>query len=276
MSSFPPNTLLQAWRLTPEGPPLETHSGRLIFASSGGDPVVLKQPHPHGDEAGAWRSLRHYAGRGAVSLRARSPDGIVLMERAVPGTALTTLVMEGRDDEAMVIVCEVAAALHRVELPTDPFPCVEDWGCGFKRYRASGDTTLPGALVERAEALFEALAVTQGKRHLLHADLHHDNIVFDARRGWLAIDPKGVIGEPAYELGAALRNPTEDPTNFAVTSLVARRVRLAAERTGIDSERILGWAFAQAVLSAIWSIEDGVSPARGVSTAKAIQPLLPA
>ncbi|MER3425515.1 MAG: hypothetical protein C4293_22035, partial [Nitrospiraceae bacterium] len=44
--------------------------------------------------------------------------------------------------------------------------------------------------------------------------------------GWLAIDPKGVLGEPAYEIGAVLRNPTENPVLFAIRSIIDRRVRI--------------------------------------------------
>jgi streptomycin 6-kinase len=42
---------------------------------------------------------------------------------------------------------------------------------------------------------------------LLHGDLQHYNVLLDRKRGWLAIDPKGVVAEGEFELGAALRNP---------------------------------------------------------------------
>jgi hypothetical protein len=32
---------------------------------------------------------------------------------------------------------------------------------------------------------------------------------------WIAVDPKGVIGEIEYEIGASLRNPYENPEIFA-------------------------------------------------------------
>jgi streptomycin 6-kinase len=90
--------------------------------------------------------------------------------------------------------------------------------------------------------MFAELAASQGPRCLLHGDLHQTNILWDEQRGWLAIDPKGVIGEPAYEFGAALRNPD--------VGLADRRIHIIAERTGLDRERVAGWAYAQAVLSA--------------------------
>ena len=82
-------------------------------------------------------------------------------------------------------------------------------------------------------------------------------------RGWLAIDPKGVIGEPPYEFGAALRN-------LSSTSVVDRWSRVIAERLGLDRQRIVSWAFAQAVLAAIWSIEDGQNPAWAIAAAESI------
>jgi streptomycin 6-kinase len=92
---------------------------------------------------------------------------------------------------------------------------------------------------------------------LLHGDLQHYNVLFDAERGWLAIDPKGVVGETEYEIGAFVRNPVAQPELFLSRSTIERRLKQFTNRLNLDYERALGWAFAQAVLSAIWSIEDG-------------------
>ncbi len=92
---------------------------------------------------------------------------------------------------------------------------------------------------------------------LLHGDLHHDNILAAEREPWLAIDPKGIVGEPAYEVGALLRNPL--PGLLARPEpgrVLARRIEQLAAELGFDRARIRGWALAQAVLSAWWSYED--------------------
>jgi streptomycin 6-kinase len=129
-------------------------------------------------------------------------------------------------------------------------------------------------MLQRACALFGELAASQGDRKLLHGDLHHDNILWDATRDWVAVDPKGVIGEPAYEFGAMLRNPTENPELFAHPSIAARRASIIAERLACDADRVLAWGFAQGILSAVWALEDGTNPAGGMATAAAIWPLL--
>jgi streptomycin 6-kinase len=76
-------------------------------------------------------------------------------------------------------------------------------------------------------------------------------------RGWLAVDPKGVVGEVEYEMGALLRNPVELPDILTSPAIIERRIDAASRRLGLDAARVLRWAFAQAVLSAIWMVEDG-------------------
>ena len=101
------------------------------------------------------------------------------------------------------------------------------------------------------------LCGTQKNRRLLHGDLHHENVIFDDRRGWLAIDPKGVVGEIEYEIGAALRNPVDRPDLCASREILQRRIQIFEQALHLDTVRAVRWAFAQAVLSAIWSWEDG-------------------
>jgi streptomycin 6-kinase len=93
----------------------------------------------------------------------------------------------------------------------------------------------------------------------LHGDLHHDNLLSATRMPYVAIDPKGVLGEPAYEIGAFLRNPLPDfLARENPHKLMERRVDMTVEYLGFDRQRIIGWGFAQAVLSAVWCDEDGV------------------
>ena len=92
---------------------------------------------------------------------------------------------------------------------------------------------------------------------LLHGDLHHENIVGASRQPWLAIDPKGLIGEPPYETGALLRNPMPHLLNMDRPDLVlARRIEQLNDHLELDRARIRGWALAQAVLAVSWALED--------------------
>jgi streptomycin 6-kinase len=91
---------------------------------------------------------------------------------------------------------------------------------------------------------------------LLHGDLHHGNILFNGEK-WVAIDPKGVIGEIDYEVGAFIRNPIpllleqHNPTD-----IIKNRIKCFSQELGLDQQRVTAWAFVQAVLAAHWSAEN--------------------
>ena len=246
-------TLVRAWGLTIEET-RRTNTSTLAFGWRGREPVVLKIIQESGDE---WRSgeiANAFYGRGVVRVL-ETVDGAVLLERVLPGNSLVSLVLAGRDDEATGILANVI----RQMLAEPPGGCitVEDWGCGFDRYLRSADKTIPRDLVEEARDTYLRLCGTQKNRRLLHGDLHHENVIFDDRRGWLAIDPKGVVGEIEYEIGAALRNPVDRPELWASREILQRRIQIFEHALHLDIVRAVRWAFSQAVLSAIWSWEDG-------------------
>ncbi len=252
---------LARWGLVAESEPARAATGAVQMVRRGAERLVLKVI-THKDEATQPDVLAHYDGQGAVRLVDQAPPAM-LMERAWPGSPLSSLVREGRDGEATGIIADLIATLHRAPAPAG-FRTVEDWGRGFDRVRAQAlGAGADSALIDLASSLYADLSVSQGPRFLLHGDLHHDNVLKDERRGWLAIDPKGVVGELAFETSALLRNPGPDPTAYADRRIIRRRVDLLVERLGLDRGRILKWCFCRSVLSALWSIEDGwdASPA---------------
>lgn len=251
---------------------ITTASAMLGFGVRNSHPVVLKLLRARSDEHAGIAALRHFGRTGVGVIEAT--DGAALLEQAVPGTHLTELVLSGRDQEATEILCRIMAAIHAPAAHASEFVKVEDWERGFQRYVESGNASLPLGLISRASRLFHDLCRSQGNRCFLHGDLHHDNVVLDARRGWLVIDPKGVIGEPAYEVGAALRNPASDPRWFAERNIVERRVDAYARALNVGRDRVAAWAYAQAALSAIWSVEDGDDPTTGLVAASAFESII--
>jgi streptomycin 6-kinase len=234
-------------------------AGEVAFVRRQGQQLVLKLLPAGSDE---WRSgevLAHWQGRGAVRLIEQAP-GAVLIERASPGDDLSAMIDAGDDDAATAILCEVMAKLDRPAPDIAGLRTIADWGRGFERNRAAATLAgMDGELIDRAERLFHQMCETQARPILLHGDLQHFNVVRDARRGWLAIDPKGILGEPAYETGAMLRNPMTRPEFSAKPAVIERRARLICERLGYPYQRVIGWCFAQWVLSDLWAIEDGLA-----------------
>ncbi|HKB67219.1 MAG TPA: aminoglycoside phosphotransferase family protein [Pyrinomonadaceae bacterium] len=253
-----------AWRVNVEEV-LETETSVIAFGTrdvtaSENRRVVLKVIKHPGDE---WRSgdvLSTFDGHGVAQVYEHEP-GAVLLERLRPGNSLADLTLSGRDEEATDILAEVimqmSARTSTPGLEVSGAATVEEWARGFDNYIATGDVQISQELVEAAQQLFKNRCASQRWPKLLHGDLQHYNVLFDSERGWVAIDPKGVVGEIEYELGAFVRNPVAQPELFLSRSTIERRLKQFTDRLNLDYQRALEWAFAQAVLSAIWSIEDG-------------------
>lgn len=228
----------------------------IVFARRGDSDVVLKLGVPDRELTSEVRSLRQFAGRGAVQLlESDSGRGLLLLERLRPGEQLAAL---PDDRRATRIAAEVMLALRRPVPPETGLIQLSDWFAGLTRIRdrfKDGPGPLDHRLVERAHAVAAELLAEDRLPSLIHGDLHHFNILC-SQRGWLAIDPKGVIGPAAFEVGPLLTNPwvvVGLPTD--ALSLTRDRIAILSEVLGFEPDRIRKWGLAYAVLSAVWSFE---------------------
>jgi streptomycin 6-kinase len=249
----------QRWSLMvmPPFKPLSYNYVAPAIRADGRD-VVLKVGVPNPEFLTEIEALRLFNGHGIVQLLEVDRDqGALLLERLKPGTPLSSLT---DDEQATTIAAQVMLQLWKPVPAEHPFPTVAKWAAGLKRFRehfGDGSGPFPVSLVKAAETLFAELIGSMAEPVLLHGDLHHQNILAAQRQPWLALDPKGLVGEPAYEVGALLRNPM--PQLLAVPQprrILARRVDQLAEELGFDRTRLVGWGLAQAVLAAWWSFED--------------------
>ena len=223
-----------------------------------GRDVIVKIGVPNPELSSEIRALRWYGGGAAVELLdADEQQGLLLFERLRPGSTLSCVEDDAR---ATVIAAQTMSDLWR-PLPVDQqFSTASDWASGLRRLRqhfGGGTGPFDPRIVQTAEALFGELLASSDSPVLVHGDLQHFNILSATRRPWVAIDPKGLAAEPAYEVGALLRNPS--PDRYLDPGVQGRRIDLLADELGFDKRRIAGWAAAQAVLSAWWSYEDARS-----------------
>lgn len=261
------NTYLARWQLSLEGEPLLSQSGMIAFVLHKGRPLVLKIPHKHSDETLMGRVLEYYNGNGCVQCY-KFDQNAMLLERIIPGTSLVDLVYAGEDNKATEIFCTLLGTLHTKKLPDHcnfkSFVTLEALGKAFADYLASDDIQLPVALVEHAQDVYQGLIASQDVKVLLHRDLHHHNILKSDERGWLAIDPKGVIGEAVFEVGAFMINPMESPGLFSDKKIVENRLAIIRERLPYTEERIIGWSFCYSILAACWQAEDNIAINKGL------------
>ena len=176
-----------------------------------------------------------------------------LLEHLIPGTTLRTIQM--MDDRKAT---ELALPLLRdqpVAVPKEHhFPTLADWAKVLGRMWMSPSISMPAALLDKAEAVFQKLDASKSEEKLLHGDLHHDNILFDDERGWIAIDPKGVIGDPTFHGSRFIIN---NWSNVPFVELLPSRVKLIADALQCSEARIAGWAFVDYIISTCWTLETG-------------------
>ncbi len=270
------------WNLTLEAPTWSLSFNYVAPAIlDDGTPAVLKLGVPNSERTAEIETLKLWDGRGCARLlKSDIPRGAMLIEKISPGTMLSEL--QG-DDQATKVAAEVFQAVRFSPNPDNggpdrdkasfgspllglgELPTVAGWASELANLRPAfggGCGPFPRELVEIAEGLYAELLVSQGPPVLLHGDLHHFNILFAGeQRGWLAIDPHGVLGEAEYECGALLRNHDLDQrSREEIKKLTARRIAILAERLGFEKERVIGWGLAQAILSAWWDWHPEVSP----------------
>ncbi|HUV32216.1 MAG TPA: aminoglycoside phosphotransferase family protein [Devosiaceae bacterium] len=222
----------------------------------GAPPAALKLFKPgRGEEIRGAILLAWYGGEGAA--RVYDADAEAVLMEWCDGPALASVVAAGGDDEATETLAEVAAALHqtRGEHPRAMIG-LED---RFQALIRGNPRLWPGAahdLFARAAGMAMSVLEGPGPKLPLHGDLHHHNVLKSAR-GWLAIDPKGLIGDPAYEVAPVFLNPWENRALCTDPRRIGRLASTLSARLGFERGRVLRFAAAHAALSACWLLERG-------------------
>ncbi len=245
-------SIAKTWGLAELTPlPNLTHN-YVLSGVKDGKPIILKlsiNPDELEQEA---MLLNAFADYGAVAVLAEQP-GALLLECAIPGTTLKNY-FPAQENESINIAAAVIKKLHQAPLAQpEKFKPITTW-----LNTIHSTAKIPAQYLNKAIILKNHLLSSAAPPVLLHGDLHHDNIL-QHQDGWVVIDPKGVIGEPAYEVAAFICNPIPELLQHPnAGQLVQHRIITFADILNIPADRIYQWCFVQAVLAWIWNLEDGL------------------
>ncbi|MFM9370667.1 aminoglycoside phosphotransferase family protein [Streptomyces sp. Da 82-17] len=254
--------LLDRWGCERDGDVLHGAVGVVVpVRTRGGEPAVLKVsfPHPGNDHEpdafAAWR------GRGAVRLYERDDERYAMLLERV---RTATLAEVEDQDEVLRVAGRVS---RRLAVPAPPgLPRLRDraaeWADQLERDAWELRHALPRRTLDHALATIRELGAAQPDT-LIHGDLHARNILRADREPWLAVDPKGHVGDPAYDGGTLLKSR-------ALAFLEADDLRAAAHRAlavfaeaaGLDVDRVRRWTQLHAVQAAFWARRHGFEAAR--------------
>lgn len=248
------------WHLTPDGAPIVTPSSQLLPVYYQNQPAMLKITTCDEERLGS-RLMIWWHGNGAAPVF-EYDDNTLLLMRAQGKRSLTEMVDNGHDDEASRIICDVIMQLHKPR-PNPPSTLVplNRW------FRSLEPAALQyGGILQVAAQTAKTLLSNPQNISVLHGDIHHGNILDFESNGWLAIDPKGLIGEHYFDFANLFCNP-----NYRIATQPKRlmqQVSVVADTANLDKQRLLQWILAYAGLSAAWSHEEHKSPDLALAVAE--------
>jgi streptomycin 6-kinase len=254
--------LLAEWELEPVGRPASGACAvvipvRLLGAgrdAAGADgEAVLKLTWPHPEAATEHLALQTWNGHGAVRLLRADPARFAMLLERLETRDLVAVDI----DEACEVIGDLLGTLRRPAHPRVPSLTA------YARRQATelgrAPAVLPQRYLDQAAALAGELAEAPAAEDmLLHTDLHYTNVLAAHRSPWLAIDPKPMAGDPAFEVAPALWNRADElGTGSQVRWSLRRRLEIICERAGLDEGRARAWTIVREADNALEAAEGG-------------------
>jgi streptomycin 6-kinase len=216
-----------------------------------GTQAVLKLNFPEPESEHEADALAAWGGIGAVRLIAADPERrALLVERCLPGTQLWAVADEAAANGF------AAAVLRRLWRPPPAAPALRTLDSEARRWAEElpvrferHGRPFERALLDRAIGwVGELLDTPDGPPVLVHQDLHGGNVLRAGRGPWLAIDPKPLAGERAFDVASLLRDRRpEVAADPAPVRRLRRRLDQLSEALDLDRERMRRWAVVHAL-----------------------------
>jgi len=210
--------------------------------------IALSKEEERGNSLMTW-----WNGQGAAPVFLHEGPA-VLMERALGQNSLIHMAKNNQDEQATKIICAAAQKLHGIKNKNPPpsLTSLSDY------FRALGLAASQHGVLTQADQAAQELLEKPQDSVILHGDIHHGNILDFEDKGWLVIDPKGLIGESYFDFANLFLNP-----DFELATQPGRletQLNLVCKMADLDKTRLLKWILAYAGLSAAWHLEDGADP----------------
>lgn len=200
-------------------------------------------------------ALRQFQGGNVCKLYAYSlEDRVYIMERITPAD---TLYESAPRSERIKIAGELFRGLHKNEVPDGPFPTYAEWfEAGKDGTKSRADCTALYPYLDRAERMLSDLCKTYSRKLLLHGDLHHENILKNKTGSYTVTDPKGVIGDPVFDLSRFILDEFRDDLTSEPKEAVIDFVQKLGDAAGIPRAVLLQCLFIETV---IWLFREALS-----------------
>jgi len=245
-------------------------------------PIALKISYEQNMIQDEINALKHFNGRGCVAIISDNSEyHALLLEQVIPGTTLKSHYLENIPesiDNSMDYYADIINDIKDLPLPKKHnFRHIKNWLGAIDKIKITNSDNkdkIPEYLLDKAIDLKNHLLNSTDKDLVLHGDLHQDNILKNKNK-YIAIDPKGIIGEIGFEAAKFdfIQECELDNLNN-IPDIYKQRISLLADKLNFDYKRLSEWVFVRMILGAAWFIEDNCDPSKSLIMAENVYKIL--
>lgn len=237
------------WKLSPSGDSFFTYCSLLQPVIYKGTPAMIKIPMEAEERKGSLLMV-WWDGNGAAKVLEHNENALLLEMILGDHISLVDMVKQNRDNEATSIICSVVKKLHAIK--KEPFLGIKTLEIWFKDLWPAAAKY--GGIIQQCAIIAREVLANQKDIVVLHGDLHHQNVLYSDAKGWVVIDPKGLLGERAFDYANIFCNP--DKETAIAPGRFMERLEIVSKEADLDTVYLLKWIIAWCGLSAAWILNE--------------------
>lgn len=185
-------------------------------------------------------------------------NGVILEEFIEPGIPLRN---ERSLDVRLSVFCSLYKDLHIMPANAELYPTYIEWVRRITDYmNRREDCEELAFYMNKAEEICISLTSLYPEKVLLHGDFHHDNILLGKDGTYKIIDPKGVIGDPIFDIPRFILNEFDEELTVETYKKINDIISYLEKKLMIPNDIIRKCLFVETAMGICWCVEDGSTP----------------
>jgi len=241
---------------------IPSYSANLIFRcySENFGIVVLKIGNPSFREIFTeFNTLYQYNGRGFCRVfEADIENGVILEECVQPGSPLRD---ESSLHKRLSVFCSLYKGLYIMPTKGEIYPTYTEWVSRITEYMSKRQDCKELYLyMKKAKDICLSVSNLYSLKMLLHGDFHHDNILLGNDGEYTIIDPKGVIGDPVFDIARFILNEFDDEITTELYKKINHIISILEKKLNIPNQILKQCLYVETAMAVCWNVEDGSTP----------------
>lgn len=237
---------------------IPSYSANLVFRcdSKHFGRSVLKIGNPSGEIVKEFNTLLQYNGRKFCRVFDADMENGVLLEACVqPGTPLRA---ENSLDKRLSVFCSLYKGLHIPPAKAELYPTYTEWVDRITEYMSKREDCKELFLhMQKARDICLSVSSLYSEKVLLHGDFHHDNILLAEDEEYVMIDPKGVIGDPVFDVPRFILNEFGEEKGTEAFNRINYIIGVFEKELHIPNSILRQCLFVETLMGVCWCVEDG-------------------